>query len=335
MIEKIWFENHPLGWLLWPLFWPLSKLYAYIAVRRRRDYQCGKKASYRSSVPVVVVGNITAGGNGKTPVVIWLVEALSELGLNVGVASRGYGGKAPYYPYLVNEETTPDIAGDEPVLIQRRTQAAVVVAPVRCEAVKLLEQQGVDIVITDDGLQHYALQRDVEIIVIDGQRRFGNQHHIPLGPLREGIHRLAEVDFSICNGVDAIDDEVSMTLAPSQLINLKTGEKKKVTDLHEIVAFAGIGHPPRFFTTLKRLDANVVHTQGFVDHQAFKQSEIEALEQYGQHLVMTEKDAVKCRHFAKNNWWYLPVDAVLPKQDSQRIINRILEVKEQYGSSST
>ncbi len=335
MIEKIWFENHPIGWLLWPLFWPLSKVYAYIAVRRRRAYQCGIKSAYRSTVPVVVVGNITAGGNGKTPVVVWLVEALSRMGLKVGVASRGYGGKAPHYPYLVNEETTAEVAGDEPVLIQRRTQASVVVAPVRSDAVKLLEQQGVDIVITDDGLQHYALERDIEIIVIDGQRRFGNQHYIPLGPLREGMHRLAEVDFTICNGTSQESDEMPMTLKPSQLINLKTGEKRAVTDLKEIVAFAGIGHPPRFFNTLKQLDANIVYTQGFVDHQVFKRDEIESLEKKGQHLVMTEKDAVKCRHFAKNNWWYLPVDAVLPPQDSQRIINRILEVKEQYGSSST
>lgn len=335
MIEKIWFENHPLGWLLWPLFWPLSKLYAYIAVRRRREYQRGIKSAYRSTVPVVVVGNITAGGNGKTPVVVWLVEALSRIGLKVGVASRGYGGKAPHYPYLVNEETTAEVAGDEPVLIQRRTQASVVVAPVRSDAVKLLEQQGVDIVITDDGLQHYALERDIEIIVIDGQRRFGNQHFIPLGPLREGMQRLAEVDFTICNGTSPKNAEVPMTLQPSQLINLKTGEKRAITDLDDIVAFAGIGHPPRFFNTLKQLDANVVYTQGFVDHQAFKRDEIESLEKKGQHLVMTEKDAVKCRHFAKNNWWYLPVDAVLPLQESQRIINRILEVKEQYGSSST
>ncbi len=118
----------------------------------------------------------------------------------MGVASRGYGGKAPHYPYLLTETTTPDISGDEPVLIKQRTKAEVAVAPVRSEAVKMLEQQGVDFIITDDGLQHYALQRDIEFIVIDGKRRFGNQHYIPLGPLREGVERLSSVDFLICNG---------------------------------------------------------------------------------------------------------------------------------------
>ncbi|MCE7535434.1 tetraacyldisaccharide 4'-kinase [Aliivibrio fischeri] len=328
MIEKIWFDNHFLGKLLWPLLWPLSCLFKWIATKRKSDYQSGKKQSYRSSVPVVVVGNITAGGNGKTPVVVWLVEQLQSKGYKVGVASRGYGGKAPHYPYLLTETTTPDISGDEPVLIKQRTKAEVAVAPVRSEAVKMLEQQGVDFIITDDGLQHYALQRDIEFIVIDGKRRFGNQHYIPLGPLREGVERLSSVDFLICNGGEPQENEVLMRLQPSEAINLVTGERRSVSSLSNLVAFAGIGHPPRFFETLNQLKANVVHTQGFEDHKAFEPTEIEQLMQYGEQLIMTEKDAVKCQSFAQSSWWYLPVDAIFPEEKAQQILNKIIEVKE-------
>lgn len=335
MVEKIWFDNHFLGKLLWPILWPLSCLFKWIASKRKADYQSGKKLSYRSSVPVIVVGNITAGGNGKTPVVVWLVEQLQQQGYKVGVASRGYGGKAPHYPYLLTETTTPDISGDEPVLIKQRTKADVAVAPVRSEAVKMLEAQGVDIIITDDGLQHYALQRDVEFIIIDGKRRFGNEHYIPLGPLREGIERLSTVDFLICNGEQPQQNEISMKLTPSYAINLVTGEKCPVTSLSNLVAFAGIGHPPRFFDTLSLLKADVVHTQGFGDHKAFEPTEIQNLMQYGEQLIMTEKDAVKCQSFAQSSWWYLPVDAEFPAEKAQQILNKIIEVKEQYGLSSS
>lgn len=335
MVEKIWFDNHFLGKLLWPILWPLSCLFKWIASKRKADYQSGKKPSYRASVPVVVVGNITAGGNGKTPVVVWLVEQLQQQDYKVGVASRGYGGKAPHYPYLLTETTTPDISGDEPILIKQRTKADVAVAPVRSEAVKMLEAQGVDIIITDDGLQHYALQRDVEFIVIDGQRRFGNEQYIPLGPLREGLERLASVDFLICNGGQSKDNEITMKLEPNHVINLVTGERCDISALSKLVAFAGIGHPPRFFDTLKSLNADVVHTQGFGDHKAFEPTEIEHLMQYGEQLIMTEKDAVKCQSFAQSSWWYLPVDAKFPEEKAQQILDKIIEVKEQYGLSSS
>ncbi|PSW07280.1 tetraacyldisaccharide 4'-kinase [Photobacterium lipolyticum] len=340
LIEKIWFQHHPRGLLLllvvllWPLLWPLSKLFGLISQRRRMQYQSGQKTSYRAPLPIVVVGNITAGGNGKTPVVIWLVEQLQAQGLKPGVVSRGYGGKAPYYPYFVTEQTSTDIAGDEPVLISRRTGAPVAVSPKRAEAVKMLLEHDVDVIITDDGLQHYALARDIEIVVIDGQRRFGNQQLIPLGPLRETCARLTDVDFLICNGGQAQASEAPMQLKPSQLINLKTGARCAVTELEDIVAMAGIGHPPRFFNTLNELGVNPVHCQPFADHQAFSENGLNQLAQQGQHLVMTEKDAVKCHTFAQSNWWYLPVDAVLPEFDAQAIINRIIEVKEEYGSSS-
>ncbi|WP_256382942.1 tetraacyldisaccharide 4'-kinase [Photobacterium toruni] len=340
LIEAIWYQPVLRGkarvvyLLLWPLLWPLSLLFGMLSQRKRQQYQNGKKTAYRAPVPVVIVGNITAGGNGKTPVVVWLVEQLLAQGLKPGVVSRGYGGKAPYYPYFVESDTNTDIAGDEPVLIRRRTGVPVAVAPVRSDAVKLLLKHHVDVIITDDGLQHYALARDIELVVIDGQRRFGNQHLLPLGPLRESCQRLNEVDFLICNGGQSHTNEAAMHLAPSELINIKTGERCAVTSLSSVVAMAGIGHPPRFFATLNALGVKPVVCQPFADHQPFTHQILLDLAQQGQHLVMTEKDAVKCYPFAEDNWWYLPVDAVISEPQASAIIKQIIEVKEKYGSPS-
>ncbi|ANW23337.1 tetraacyldisaccharide 4'-kinase [Vibrio coralliilyticus] len=334
MIEKIWFENHPLRYFLWPLLWPLSLVFGVISRSRRQAFVSGNKASYKAPVPVVVVGNITAGGNGKTPVVIWLVEQLQSMGYKPGVVSRGYGAKAPSYPLIVEEQTPTKHCGDEPKLIFKRTATPVAVSPVRSDAVKALLPLGVDIVITDDGLQHYALQRDIEIVVVDGNRRFGSEQLIPLGPLRETTERLSEVDFVITNGGKAHENEAAMTLTPSLAVNLKTREKAPVSQLEQLVAMAGIGHPPRFFHTLESLGASPVVTQGFSDHKDFEPSELQTLASRGQHLIMTEKDAVKCASYAEENWWYLPVTASFSPQDETRILSKIKEVKEKYGPST-
>ena len=300
----------------------------------RDRYQSGKKRAYKAPVPVVVVGNITAGGNGKTPVVVWLVEQLQQLGFKPGVVSRGYGAKAPHYPLILDDNTPAKHCGDEPKLIYRRTGAPVAVDPVRANAVKALLETGVDIIITDDGLQHYALDRDIELVIVDGNRRFGNESLIPLGPLREGVERLAEVDFIITNGGQAQQGEMPMSLAPSKAINLKTKQQVEVSELRDLVAFAGIGHPPRFFNTLNAMNADVKVTKGFADHQDFDQQELQALAQQGANVIMTEKDAVKCDSYAQDNWWYLPVSAQFESNDAERILNRIKEVKATYGSPS-
>ncbi len=334
MIEKIWFHNHPIRYLLWPLLWPLSQIFKAISHSRRNAFQSGKKNSYKAPVPVIVVGNITAGGNGKTPVVIWLVETLQALGYKPGVVSRGYGAKAPHYPLIVTDSTSTSHCGDEPKLIYLRTSAPVAVDPVRSNAVKALLEQNVDIVITDDGLQHYALERDVEFVVVDGVRRFGNEKLLPLGPLRESVARLNEVDFTITNGGVALAGEMAMSLVPDLAVNMQTGERVSVESLHNIVAWAGIGHPPRFFNTLKELGAYPVVEHAFADHQDFNPSELFALAERGDNVVMTEKDAVKCAAYAKDNWWYLPVSAWLSDRDEQHVVETIKEVMEKYGSSS-
>ncbi|MDR9829599.1 tetraacyldisaccharide 4'-kinase [Vibrio sp. FNV 38] len=332
MIERIWYQPSRLATCLKPLLWPLSMVFKSVSLSRKFAYESGKKARYRAPVPVVVVGNITVGGNGKTPLVIWLVEQAQAMGFKPGVVSRGYGGKAKDYPLLVTSDVVPQQCGDEPKLIAERTGAPVAVDPVRSHAVKLLLEQEVDLVITDDGLQHYALERDIEFVVVDGKRRFGNQHYMPLGPLRESLERLDSVDFIINNGGEPEFGEIGMSLTPSLAVNLVTGEKCEVHKLSQLVAFAGIGHPPRFFKTLEMLGAKLVAEQGFTDHQAYDKQKLQILVEQGENVIMTEKDAVKCGTFALNNWWYLPVSAELPAKDAERILKRIKEVKEQYGS---
>lgn len=326
MIARIWSGESP----LWLLLLPLSWLYGLVSGLIRLSYKVGLKRAWRAPVPVVVVGNLTAGGNGKTPVVIWLVEQLTRRGIRVGVVSRGYGGKAERYPLLLTPQTTTAEAGDEPVLIFQRTGAPVAVSPVRSEAVQaLLNQTDVQIVITDDGLQHYALARDKEIVVIDGVRRFGNGWWLPAGPMRERASRLRAVDAVIVNGGTAQAGEIPMQLRPGLAVNLLTGERRDVAELPGLVAMAGIGHPPRFFSTLEACGARLLNRVPLADHQALSLSQVAGFTAPGQTLIMTEKDAVKCRAFARDNWWYLPVDAELQGEQPERLLQALIALAEE------
>ena len=321
MIARIWSGESP----LWLLLLPLSWLYGLVSGIIRLLYRLGLKRAWRAPVPVVVVGNLTAGGNGKTPVVIWLVEQLQKRGIRPGVVSRGYGGKAAHYPLLLTPDTTTAEAGDEPVLIYQRTGAPVAVSPVRSDAVQaLLAEHDVQIIITDDGLQHYALARDKEIVVIDGVRRFGNGWWLPAGPMRERASRLKSVDAVIVNGGVAQPGEIPMQLQPGMAINLLTGERQAVSRLPALVAMAGIGHPPRFFATLEQCGARLDKRVPLADHQALVAEQVDALTTSGQTLIMTEKDAVKCRAVAKENWWYLPVDAELSGEQPEHLLQELI-----------
>lgn len=335
MIEKIWFKNHWAKYIFWPLLWPLSLVFGEVVRLRRSQYKSGIKPSYRAPIPVIVVGNITAGGNGKTPVVVWLVEQLKQMGLSPGVVSRGYGGRAPAYPLIVQSDTPTKHSGDEPKLIFDRTSAHVAVSPVRAEAVQALLPLGVDVIVTDDGLQHYALERDLEIIVVDGSRKFGNESLIPLGPLRESLERLEEVDVIINNGGKGANGEQVMSLEPQNAVNLKTKEQREISSFrHGVVAMAGIGHPQRFFNMLENLGIETTYEKGFADHKSFERFELEQLAEKGEYLLMTEKDAVKCIQYASDKWWYLPVSAQFSQQDASFILDKIKEVVAKYGSSS-
>ena len=321
MIARIWSGESP----LWLLLLPLSWLFGLVSGAIRFAYRIGLKKAWRAPVPVVVVGNLTAGGNGKTPVVIWLVEQLKQRGVRVGVVSRGYGGKADRYPLLLTPETSTEQAGDEPVLIYQRTGAPVAVSPNRCEAVNaLLSQHPLQLIVTDDGLQHYRLARDKEIVVVDGVRRFGNGWWLPAGPMRERASRLKSVDAVIANGGTPQAGEIAMRLRPGLAVNLLTGERRAVSELDQIVAMAGIGHPPRFFATLAECGATLKRSVALADHQALAQKDVDALLQPGETLVMTEKDAVKCRPFAQPDWWYLPVDAELAGDAAEKLLLDLL-----------
>jgi len=331
LIEKVWFNNHPAKWLLVPILLPLSALFWLISTLRRISFNIGLSKSCHLSKPVIVVGNIGVGGNGKTPIVLYLVELTRLLGLTPGVISRGYGGKAPHYPYLLDENSTSLEAGDEPILIQQRCQVPVAVGSDRIASAELLIAQGCDIIISDDGLQHYRLARDIELIIVDGKRLFGNGLLLPAGPLREGQWRLPKSDLVIYNGKGTQDYQekhyqfIQMTLVATELCNLLTGERIQLMDfvkLHGAVnAIAGIGAPQRFFDTLKEHQLKVINQQSFVDHHAFSLADFNEFDD-NIPLLMTEKDAVKCHGFCKENWWYLPVDAAFSDKDRQLIIDK-------------
>ena len=309
-IERAWYRRH--AGLLW-LLWPLELLYRLISFLRKRWLV---KKSIPQLTPVIVVGNISVGGTGKTPLVIAVVRWLQSQGYKPGVISRGYGGEAPSYPCPVTPSSTAAEVGDEPLLIARSAQCPVVVGPDRVAALARLERDyGCDIVVSDDGLQHYALQRDIEIIVVDGMRGMGNGHCLPVGPLREGPGRLASADLLVINGeTDELWGRAGhiMRLEPGKLVNVSTGEKRRADDFPARVhAVAGIGNPKRFFTTLVELGLRPVQHR-FPDHHTFCADDFD----FGDTLpvVMTEKDAVKCGAFAREDFWMLPVTAALPAE---------------------
>lgn len=335
IIEKVWFQGHPAKWLFVPLLLPLSGLFWLISLLRRYSYKAGLSKVMTTRKPVIVVGNIGVGGNGKTPMVIYLVELTRSLGTNPGVISRGYGGKAPHYPYLLTEKSTAAEAGDEPVLIQQRCQVPVAVGSDRIASAELLIEQGCDVIISDDGLQHYRLSRALELIIVDGKRLFGNGLLLPAGPLREGLWRLLSNDLVIYNGQrgDSASHKnltgLTMTLAAEEVCNLSSGQCLSITEFissfSRVNAIAGIGAPQRFFDTLINKQFTLINCQSFVDHHDYSRADFKQFDD-NIPLLMTEKDAVKCQAFCRKNWWYLPVDASFNSSEKQLLTNTIKAV---------
>lgn len=336
LIEKVWFKNHQAKYWLVPLLLPITGLFYLISLVRRLAFRLGLLKSYKVAAPVIVVGNISVGGNGKTPVVIHLVELAKTLGLKPGVISRGYGSQADIYPYLLDEKSTSYQAGDEPLLIYQRCNIPVVIGADRVANAEKLIEHGCNIVISDDGLQHYRLQRDLELVIIDAKRLFGNGLLLPAGPLREGTWRLKEADLIIYNGNNSdhtkqlVSKPLFMTLAGCELIQVTTGEKMLLPDFIQqwqiVNAIAGIGEPQRFFDTLQTLGFDLATQQGFIDHKNFTVNDFVEFKA-DLPLLMTEKDAVKCRAFAQKNWWYLPVSAQFSEQDKDVLIQSINSFK--------
>ena len=281
-------------------------------------YRCVIKCRFRqrqvcqNNPPIIVVGNITVGGTGKSPVVQTLVNWLQSSGLKAGVLTRGYGAQSAQGPILVEAKTPVALIGDEAKMLSLNCTCPIVVDSVRPRGLIYLQQNcQVDVVICDDGLQHYALPRDFEIVVVDGDRLFGNGRCLPVGPLREPTSRLNSAHLILQNGGSQTVSEDVFSLEPQCWVNLKTGEKINLDQLDRSVryqAVAAIGHPERFFKTLQSL---AVEAQGVAnpDHHAFTQDDFKFSE--SSPVLMTEKDAVKCVDFAKDNWWYLKVSAQL------------------------
>ena len=307
-LVNAWYARRFWPWLLWPV----SALFAWLATRRRKRYLAGRSGSWRAPVPVVVVGNITAGGTGKTPLVIWLVRWLKVRGLRAGVVSRGYGGKARY-PLLVSADSPAAQCGDEAAMIARRAGCPVAVDPNRGRAVRaLLAAAELDIVVADDGLQHYALERDVEIAVVDGLRGVGNGLCMPAGPLREPARRLHECHWVVANGVAAglAEGESVMTAQATAVVCLTTGERLDPAEFaarhRSVVAVAGIGNPERFRATLLTLGI-AADMRVFPDHHRFQRADVEVED--GTLVLVTEKDAEKIKLLPDiAHCWYLEIE---------------------------
>ncbi|MBF8781282.1 tetraacyldisaccharide 4'-kinase [Pseudomonas fulva] len=303
-----WYAGHPALALLRPL----EALYRRVVTRKRARFLQDPHASYRAPVPIVVVGNITVGGTGKTPLILWLIEHCRSRGLRVGVVSRGYGARPARLPWRVEAGQGAGQAGDEPLLIVQRSGVPLVIDPDRARAVQaLLADEPLDLILSDDGLQHYRLARDLELVLIDAARGLGNRRCLPAGPLREPVARLAEVDAVLFNGAASDrDDGFAFHLRPTALVNLRSGERRGLDHFpagQALHAVAGIGNPQRFFATLQGLDWQPI-PHPFADHAQFSAERLAFSPPLP--LVMTEKDAVKCQPFAADDWWYLAVDAL-------------------------
>jgi tetraacyldisaccharide 4'-kinase len=319
-LNRIWYDGaSPPWWLL-----PLALGYGAASGSRRYLYAKGLRKSTRLSSPVVVVGNLSVGGTGKTPLVCWLVARLAALGFKPGVVTRGYGGSARS-ARLVDSSDDPNVVGDESILLARRTRAPVAIGRNRPAASQLLVSAGCDVVVSDDGLQHYALARDCEIVVIDGDRRFGNGWLLPAGPLRETPARLADADAIVVNGGRALlDGALSMRLEAKSARTV-IGDTALALDAfggRSVHAIAGIGNPERFFNMLRAHGIEVLG-HPLPDHAHLHSADISFADE--RPVLMTEKDAVKCAGIAGPHHWYVPVAASFDGGESHLLLDIVTQ----------
>lgn len=320
--ERLWYQGHKAYWLLLPLAW----LYGVITALRRLLYRLKLKPQYKLPVPVIVVGNISIGGTGKTPFTLLLCQKLQALGWTPGIVSRGYGASIKE-PLLVKPDATAADVGDEPLLLAQRSGCPVVVCPDRVAAAKyLLANTKADIIVSDDGLQHYRLARDIEIVLVDGSRGLGNGHLLPAGPLREGAWRLAQADLVIANSQSFSAADGMMTLLPSAAKQL-IGDALLPPCAVSLVA--GIGNPARFERTVLAAGFTISQRHYFADHHKFSVTDFNDI---SGPVLMTEKDAVKCRAFAGKDWFSLGVDAQLDEQLTTKITTILTNLRSSYGT---
>jgi len=323
-LDHYWYSQNLVAWMLLPLSW----LFCAVSILRRLMYVNDLLPAHAMPVPVVIVGNISVGGTGKTPLLIALCEYLTQQGFKPGVVSRGYGAAmSGEHPVAVSDDAVA--CGDEPVLIKQRTGCPVIIGSNRVAAAKkLLDENDCDVILSDDGMQHYRLKRDVEIAVVDTERKFGNGFCLPAGPLREPVSRLRKVNMLVHHGDS--DDKYHFSLEFGEAVNLLTGEKKNL-DLFTggtVHAVAGIGHPDRFFNQLRARGVEVVK-HAFPDHHAYTSGDIDFAD--NSPILMTEKDAVKCKRLQAvnktgdtiENIWSVPVSAKVSDQLGPDLIELI------------
>jgi tetraacyldisaccharide 4'-kinase len=344
-LQRVWYQRRSQWFSL--LLLPLSWLFAVVAAARRAAYRRGWARSFRVTRPVIVVGNITVGGTGKTPMTIWLAEQLSARGARVGIVLRGYGGTSTQWPRDVTDETSAEDVGDEAVLLARRTGALVVAGPDRVAAAKRAIERGAQVIVCDDGLQHYRLARDLEFAVIDEQRGLGNGRLLPAGPLRESARRLDSVDLKVVTRRNTglrppsaeFADAVVMTPKLGDAVSLVTGERRTLQSFLDtrVHAIAGIGNPQAFFDALSAFGLTV-EPHPLPDHARLTDADITFPD--GAPVLMTEKDAVKCRPGADAariaNCWAVRLDIAMSEADAQtihRLLDRVLTASDRAATT--
>jgi len=337
-LTELWYRDSARPLLLQPLSW----LYAGVMQARRGAYARGWLRTCAVGKPVVVVGNLTVGGTGKTPLVIWLARQLTDRGLKVGIVSRGYGRSVGALRVVRSDSSWREV-GDEPLLVERRTGCATVVARDRVAGARALIEQGVDVVIADDGLQHLRLARDCEIVVVDGVRGFGNGRVLPAGPLREPVSRLDAADAVVVNGVAEHASLVRVAApvnARALQMTLVAGEARRLDGQgapqpleqfrgRRLHAVAGIGNAARFFRELRARGLDIIE-HPFPDHHAFAAGEVTFADELS--VLMTEKDAVKCRAFGNPRHWYVPVAAEFSVAHTRELLDRVVRKLGSFSS---
>lgn len=315
-LDKYWDSINVISIILLPL----SALFYVISLLRKLAYKTGIMFSYQSPVPVIVIGNISVGGTGKTPLIIELVKQLQQRGKKPAVISRGYGGQSSSWPQLVTSETQAQQVGDEPQLIFQHTQCPIAVGPNRKDDIELLLSQfNCDVILSDDGLQHYALQRDIEICVVDANKQFGNEFYIPAGPLRESKARLKSVDLVLYNGAFKSSDSFEMQAADCVFMgSTDTPENVSLASFSgkTVHAIAGIGNPQRFFSMLEKNNIKII-SHAFKDHHHYQISDLVFDDNLD--VMMTEKDAIKCSGLDLKNHWSVPVKIVFGESAQKKL----------------